>query len=95
MFGNRTKSYSLKIFENSITELIIMKASSVSLHPRRFLPRLSGEHIVFTEIYEGRNATGMISLCWVVIKNKQMEYIEQNRTKSKDQVRLGSVYRTH
>ena len=27
----------------------------------------------------------------VVIKNKQIEYIEQNRTKSKDQVRLGSV----
>ena len=59
-----------------------MKASSVSLHPRRFLPRLSGEHIVFTEIYDGRNATGMISLFSVVIKNKQMEYIEQNRTES-------------
>ena len=29
MSGNRTKSYSLKIFESSITELIIMKASSV------------------------------------------------------------------
>ena len=53
-----------------------MKASSVSLYPHRFLPRLSGEHIVhvFTEIYEGRNATGMISLFLVVIKNKQMEY---------------------
>ena len=24
------------------------------LHPHRFLPRLSGEHMVFTEIYEGR-----------------------------------------
>ena len=54
------------------------------LHPRRFLPRLSGEYIVFTEIYEGRNATGMVSLFQVVNKNKQMEDIEQNRTKSKD-----------
>ena len=46
-----------------------------------FLPRLSGEYMVFTEMktYEGRNATGMISLFLVVIKNKQMEYIEQNR----------------
>ena len=70
-----------KFFESSITELIIMKASSVSLHPRMFLTRLSGEHVVFTEIYKGRNETGMISLYSVVIKNKQMEYIEQNGTK--------------
>ena len=48
-------------------------------------------NIVFTEIYDGRNTTGVISLLVVVIKNKQIEYIEQNRTKSKDQVRLGSV----
>ena len=76
-----------KFFESSITQLIITKASSVSLHPRRFLPRLSGEYMVFTEIYESRDATGIISLFWVVIKNKQMDYIEQieqNRTKSKD-----------
>ena len=70
-----------------------MKASSVLLHPRRLLPRLSGEHIVFTEIYEGRNAIGMISLFWVVILKKKntngihrtkSNRIEQNRTKSKD-----------
>ena len=48
-------------------------------------------NIVFTEIYDGRNTIGVISLLVVVIKNKQIEYIEQNRTKSKDQVRLGSV----
>ena len=42
-------------------------------------------NIICTEIYEGRNATGTISLFKVVIRNKQMEYIEQikqNRTES-------------
>ena len=55
-----------------------MKASSVSLHPRRFLPRLSAEHVVFTEIYECRNSTGM-------------EYIEQNRTESNQIEGLSSI----
>ena len=71
-----------------------MKASSVSLHPCRFLPRLSGEYMVFTEIHEGRDATGIISLFWVVIKNKQMDYIEQieqNRTKSNRIEGLSSI----
>ena len=42
----------------------------------------AGEYIEFTEVYEGRNAAGVISLLVVVIKNKQMEYIEQNGTVS-------------
>ena len=52
------------------------------LHPCRFLhmPPLFGEYIVFTEINKGRYATGVISLLVVVIKNQQMEYIQQNRT---------------
>ena len=44
------------------------------------MPPLSGEYIVFTEINKGRNATGVILLLVVVIKNQQMEYIQQNRT---------------
>ena len=54
--------------------------------PKRFFFTLSGftifgEYMEYTETYEGRNATSMIPLLVAVIKNKQMEYIEQNRTK--------------
>ena len=49
--------------------------------------RISGDYIVFTEIYEVRNATGMISLFLVELKTNKWNTsnkIEQNRTKSKD-----------
>ena len=82
MFGNRTKSYSLKILQKLDYRTHDYESVFSLLHPRRFLPRLSGEYTVFTVIYEGRNAAGIISLFSVVIKNKQMEYIEQNQTKS-------------
>ena len=82
MFGNRTKLYSLKVFGKFDYRTNNYVSVFSLLHPRRFLSRLSGEYTVFTEIYERRNATGVISLLAVVIKNKQIEYIERNRTES-------------
>ena len=82
MFGNRTKLYSLKVFGKFDYRTNNYESVFSLLHPRRFLSRLSGEYTVFTEIYERRNATGVISLLAVVIKNKQIEYIERNRTES-------------
>ena len=59
------------------------------------LPGISGEYIVFTIIYEGRNVTGMIFLLVVVIKNKEMEsasnIIEQNRRIKFETIRFDYV----
>ena len=82
MFGNRTKSYSLKVFGKSDYRTNNYESVFSLLRPRRFPSRLSGEYTVFTKIYERGNATGVISLLAVVIKNKQMKYIERNRTES-------------
>ena len=82
MFGNRTKSYSLKVFGKFEYRTNNYESVLSLLHPCRFLSRLSGEYTVFTEIYERRNTTCVISLLAVVIKDKQMEYIERNRIES-------------
>ena len=68
MFGNRTKSYSLKVFGKFDYRTNNYESVFSLLHPRRFLSRLSGEYTVFTEIYERRNATGVISLLAVVVE---------------------------
>ena len=79
MFGNRTKSYSPKVFGKSDYRTNNYESVFSLLRPRRFPSRLSGEYIVFNEIYERRNATGAISLLAVVIKKQTNEI---HRTKS-------------
>ena len=56
------KSYSLKIVRKFDYRTHDYESVFSLLHPRRFLLWLSGEYIVFTEIYEGKNMTGMILL---------------------------------
>ena len=98
MFGNRTKSYSLKVFGKFDYQTDNYENIFSLLHPRRFLPRLSGEYTVLMEIYEGRNATGVISLLAVAIK-KQTNGIHRTKSNKIEQIEgLSSIKfgnRTH
>ena len=82
MFGNQTKLYSLKMFESSITKLIWkhLQFTSSSQVPAPIIRQI---YSIYWNLWRQKCNWHDFAVLGS-ITNKQMEYIEQNLTKSKD-----------